>query len=151
MKFILTKELGRLARWLRILGYDTEYDIDGRMVSLIIRALRDERIIVTRNQRLSRHKGVRILHIKEEKVRHQIRELFDKLKVSPDLTRIFCRCVICNTVLNPVDKDTIKYRIPEYVFQTKEDFVMCPVCERVYWSGTHWGKVKALLRELGIV
>ena len=72
MKFILTKELGRLAKWLRILGYDTTYFCQGNPSSLIIQALRDGRIIITRNSHLSKSRGAKTVFIEAEKIKEQM-------------------------------------------------------------------------------
>ena len=82
MKFILTKELGRLAKWLRILGFDAEYFNQDNLSSLIIQALRDERIILTRNQRLPKHAGMKIILIKSEKIKEQMAEILKALKIT---------------------------------------------------------------------
>ena len=148
MKFILTKELGRLAKWLRILGFDTVYFSENNASSLVIQALRDERIILTRNQRLPQTRGVKIVLITQEKIKEQIREILKLLHIAPDAQQMFTRCILCNEVLVDIAKDKVKDKVPEYVFKTQEDFVTCPQCQRIYWQGTHWGNVIATLKEI---
>ena len=148
MKFILTKELGRLTKWLRILGFDTTYFNQNNLSSLIIQALRDDRIIITRNQHLSRPSGIKTILVEGEKIKEQIAEVIKKLDIQPDSNRMFSRCIICNEVLVDIDKETIKDKVPEYVFQTQEDFITCPKCRRIYWQGTHWGKVQKTLEGI---
>ncbi|MCX5703675.1 MAG: Mut7-C RNAse domain-containing protein [Candidatus Omnitrophica bacterium] len=167
MRFLLTRELGRLAKWLRILGFDTVYfnqdnispsttlRTDGErsrtISSLIIQALRDERIIITRNHRLPKSGGIKIVLIKAEKLAEQLPEVLGQLKIKPDPDKMFTRCIICNTELVDVDKEKTRDKVPEYVFQTQDDFISCPECKRIYWSGTHWGNVKNTLEEIGVV
>ena len=148
MKFILTKELGRLAKWLRILGFDTIYFNQDNLSPLIIQALRDDRIILTRNQRLSRPTGIKIVLIKKEKIKEQIYEVLKELNIQPDSQTMFSRCIICNEELVDIKKEKIKDRVPEYVFKTQEDFITCPKCKRIYWQGTHWGNVNKILEEI---
>ncbi len=148
MKFLLTKELGRLAKWLRLLGYDTEYTGEHKASTLIIRALQEGRILITRNHRLPEARGVKALVIENEKIREQVLEVMKLLKIKPASAMMFRRCIICNTGLAPAAKERIKDRVPEYVFQTQEDFVTCPKCRRVYWQGTHWGNVRDTLNEI---
>lgn len=148
MKFILTKELGRLAKWLRILGFDTVYFNQDNLSSLIIQALRDERIILTRNQRLARPSGVKIVLIKAEKIKDQIAEILKELHIRPESEKMFSRCIICNEELVEIEKEKIKDKVPEYVFKTQEDFITCPKCKRIYWQGTHWGNVIKTLEEI---
>lgn len=148
MKFLLTKELGRLVKWLRILGFDAEYYKESNFSTLIIQALRDERIILTRNHRLPEARGVKIVLIKAENIREQITELLKELDIKPDPEAMFTRCIICNEELQSIAKEEIKDKVPEYVFKTQENFITCPKCSRIYWQGTHWGNVLQTLQEI---
>jgi len=148
MKFILSKELGRLVKWLRILGFDTVYFNQDNLSSLIIQALRDERIILTRNQRLPQKGGLEIILIKAEKIKEQVAEILRILKIKPDPKMMFSRCILCNVELTQIAKEKIKDQIPEYVFKTQEDFIACPECGRIYWQGTHWGNVTRIIEEI---
>lgn len=148
--FILTKELGRLSRWLRILGYDSQYFKDDNRGSLIIAALRDNRIILTRNRHLSSLRGVRIVLVKAERIKEQLGEVIKALGLKPEAERMFSRCLLCNVELEAVDKKEVKARVPEYVFETQDYFVSCPACKRIYWSGTHWGNVQKTLAKIGL-
>jgi len=148
MKFILTKELGRLSKWLRILGFDTVYYNQDNLSSLIIQALRDERIILTRNQRLPQARGLKIVLIKNEKIKKQVAEILQTLKIVLEPEMMFSRCILCNTELVYITKEEVKDKVPEYVFNTQEDFLTCPQCNRIYWQGTHWGNVQETLEEI---
>ena len=148
MKFILTKELGRLAKWLRILGFDAFYFNQDNLSSLIIQALREERIILTRNQRLVRPSGVRNVFIKAETIRRQIAEVLQALNIRPDPEMMFSRCILCNEELVGVGKETVRGKVPEYIYKTQEDFITCPKCRRIYCQGTHWGNVVDTLKSI---
>lgn len=148
MKLLLTRELGRLAKWLRILGLDAEYFSADNTSSLIIQALRDSRIIITRNHRLPQAKGIKIILIKHEKIKAQVAEALDLLNLQPQRERMFSRCIICNEELAGISKEEAKDKVPEYVFKTQEDFITCPECKRIYWQGTHWGNVEKTLKEI---
>ena len=148
MKFILTRELGRLAKWLRILGFDSEYFQENNIGSLIIQALRDNRIILTRNLRMHDIYGTKIIYIKSERLPEQVAQLLKELKLGSHSKQMFSRCIICNTELIAVEKEKIQDRVPEYVFATQDNFVTCPQCKRIYWQGTHWGNVKKILEGI---
>jgi hypothetical protein len=148
MKFLLTKELGRLAKWLRILGYDTLYFNQDNLSSLIIQALRDNRIILTRNHRLPQSRGVKIVVIQAERIKEQMSEALKTLKLELDSDKMFSRCIICNEELVDIDKEKLKDKVPEYVFKTQENFVTCPQCKRIYWQGTHWGNVANIIKGI---
>jgi len=148
MKFILTKELGRLAKWLRILGFDTLYFNQDNPGSLIVQALRDERVILTRNQHLPQARGVTIVRISSETLKAQIPQVVKALNIKFDSQRMFTRCILCNEVLTDIEKEQVKNKVPEYVFNTQSDFVRCPKCNRIYWQGTHWGNVVSTLKGI---
>jgi hypothetical protein len=148
MKLLLTRELGRLSKWLRILGFDCEYYNQDNISSLVIQALRDSRIIITRNSRLPKSAGIKIVLIKSEKIKEQVPEVLGALKLKPSRSSMFTRCIICNRELVSVDKIKVKDKVPEYVFDTQENFVTCLKCKRIYWQGTHWGNVTKTLEEI---
>ena len=148
MKFVLTRELGRLVKWLRILGCDAEYFAGGKYSSLIIQALRDNRIILSRNQKLPRSRGIKTVLIENEKIKLQLKEVMEKLGIKPDAEKMFTRCILCNAELTGLDKAGAEGKVPEYVFKAQDKFVSCPKCGRIYWEGTHWGNVKTTLEEI---
>lgn len=148
MKLLLTKELGRLAKWLRILGYDAEYFRESNPASLIIQALRQERIILTRNHRLPASRGIKIITLKTQNLKDQVVEVLRELKIEPQVEQMFSRCTICNKELVGIDKNKIKEKVPEYVYNTQENFFVCTVCNRIYWQGTHWGNAASIIKEI---
>jgi uncharacterized protein with PIN domain len=152
LKFICDDNLGKLAKWLRALGYDTLFQLtieDGEMVSL---ALKEDRVILSRDTRLSRFKiKDKYLLIQSENPLEQLKQVIDhfKLKIEEDL--LFSRCLICNQSLQKVEKEKIKERLYPYVYQTQENFVYCPVCDKIYWAGTHVERMTKRLSEGGII
>jgi uncharacterized protein with PIN domain len=149
MKFLLTRELGRLAKWLRILGFDSRYLGEVSSGSLIIEALREERVILTRNHRLPKSCGVKIIVLEAEKIKEQVQEALNVLKIQPESDKMFRRCILCNEELAETEKENIKDKVPEYVYKTQENFLTCPKCKRIYWQGTHWGNVVETLKDIG--
>lgn len=148
MKFILSKELGKLAQWLRILGFDAEYFQKDNRSSLIVQALRDDRIILTRNHHFPLHLGIRIIQINSEKIKEQVVEVLKALNLPVNKDIMFSRCVICNTALTAIEKKQVKEKIPGYVFETQDSFLSCLKCGRIYWQGTHWGNVLKTMEEI---
>ena len=149
MKFILTPELGRLSKWLRILGFDTVYFNSTNFSALLIQALRDNRIIITRNARLiSKCRVTRTVQVKHDEVTQQLKQVLLELNIKPDKHAMFTRCIMCNTELKAADKQSIKGKVPEYVFKTQDKFFSCASCQRVYWQGTHWGKVASIIKKI---
>jgi hypothetical protein len=129
--------LGRLVRWMRIFGYDVWYQdpVDDPM--LIRMANEEKRVLLTRDTRLIRRRGIgEHLLIQENDPMKQLEEVIRVYPPHPG--RILTRCIRCNTVLNPVDKGEVRNYVPDYVFQTETKFGRCPECCRVFWKGTHY-------------
>jgi len=147
VKFILTKEVGRLCRWLRILGFDAEYFLENNLATLIIKALRENRVIVTRKKKID---DLKVIRVYANDVKEQLREVLIQLELRPDEEKMFTRCVICNKTLEKVEKEEVKEKVPLYVYQTQNEFYQCPSCRRIYWQGTHWGNVKKIIQDLAL-
>lgn len=143
MKFILTDELGRLCKWLRILGFDSRIEKDRR--SLVIDSLKEERTILTRDSKMSRFTGIRVVKIESDFVEQQVAQLIKDLNLKIEKDRLFTRCVLCNECLEDTDRDSVKDRVPEYVFKTQDLFMACPKCGKIYWHGTHWALANKFL------
>jgi len=148
MKVLLTKELGRLAKWLRILGIDAEYTREGTNSSVIIQALREGRMILTRNHHLPASRGIRIIILQQESIKEQLAEALQSLGIALESAQMFTRCTVCNTGLEPIEKNAAQDKVPQYVFETQNEFFTCPQCSRIYWRGTHWGNVRELLDSI---
>jgi len=148
--YIADVMLGKLARWLRILGYDVEYDSHAEDDDLADRVEETGRTLITRDSRLARRRAVR-----DQCVLLTRNDPFDQLKeCMPHLARppgLFTRCVVCNRILEAVDKNAVRSRVPPFVFRTQDRFVRCPACNRIYWPGTHGEQAVKKLRDAGIV
>jgi uncharacterized protein with PIN domain len=128
--------LGTLAKWLRILGYDTVFDpaLDDNQLVRLARA--EDRVLLTRDRELAQRRGLRVLLIASQRLDDQVRQVLDDLQLESN--RAFSRCPVCNELLKPMDWETARSRVPVYVARTQQDFHFCPACQRIYWRGTHW-------------
>jgi len=137
--------LGRLARWMRFLGFDTLYFRDIKDSKLIRIAREQDRCILTRDSRLIKVKGVNnYLLIKANNPFHQIIEVIDALKLSQ--FNPLSRCVVCNGMLTRVmNKHRIKDSVPEFIFLNMNVFLECTECGKIYWEGSHPKKFKEKL------
>ena len=147
MKFLADVMLGRLATWLRLLGYDTAYQHDATDAELARRARIEQRILLTRDVELTRRRGVRAVLLESEQVEDQIRQVFHVLNLTAQ--EAFSRCTECNSLSEEVSEDSARGLVPPYVFHTQERFRRCPRCARVYWRGTHWARIVAQMQDLG--
>jgi uncharacterized protein with PIN domain len=143
MKFAADAMLGKLAKWLRILGYDTSYKSDIEDESLLEAAAREGRFLLTRDTRLiSRLRPGEYLFIRDNAPLDQLRQVFKELGLKADEGLIFSRCTLCNAPLADMDREDARVLVPEYVFMNAESFKNCPSCGRVYWPGTHIKRIR---------
>jgi len=146
MKFLADNMLGRLAIWLRLLGYDTAYHHDATDAQLARIARAENRVLLTRDVELTRRRGVRAILIKSEQAEEQLRQVFHALNLTA--REAFSRCAECNTVLEEVSKESVRGQVPPYVFHTQERYRRCPRCARIYWRGTHWARMVGQMQDL---
>ncbi len=146
-RFIVTKELGKLAKWLRILGYDSVYYDGKETAGLVIQALRDKRVLITRSSALTKYTGVQVVVVRSDHVEEQLEQVTRELGLLLDEELLFQRCVECNAPLEDISKKKVEGKVPEYVFETQERFKRCPQCDKVFWKGTHWDMVKKWLAK----
>jgi uncharacterized protein with PIN domain len=136
--------LGRLARWLRILGYDTAYEKFVIDEHLIQQALRDDRRLLTRDRYLAQRKIIRsrCLLIAGDHLNEQLLELRHALQLDldPSEQRPF-RCANCNAIPKTLLPQEAADLVPPYVALHYDRFAQCPSCRHVYWPGTHWKAV----------
>lgn len=147
--FLLDGMLGSLARWLRILGYDTIYHIDMDDDLLRDEARITERVLVTRDAELYRKaetSGIDVVLIQSEHTTEQLRELV----ASKGLTLIpmNTRCPRCNGGLEIIAKEKIDGRVPLESFNAFDEFWICSECEAIYWCGSHWTQIQETLSKI---
>jgi uncharacterized protein with PIN domain len=133
--------LGRLARWLRLAGYDTAYLADCGDLEVVRLARAEERLILTRDAGLAARKGVRAVMIHSQQVAEQLAQVREQ--VGPPGEDAPARCSACNVPLDPLSAEAARERVPPYVWRTHSHFMACPSCRRVYWPGTHWQAIQA--------
>jgi len=148
-RFAVDRMLGRLARWLRILGHDVAYGPHLRGRTLIDRAREDGRLILTRDTRLVRQQHLPpCLFIESDHFREQLRQVAAAIPLGG--SPLLQRCLDCNTRLEDVSRDRVRERVPPFVWQTAERFLACPRCHHVYWPATHRAHMLRELAALGI-
>jgi uncharacterized protein with PIN domain len=145
MKLLADATLGRLAKWLRILGYDTAHVADTDAHAVMHLARKEDRLILTRSRDLAGRGGVRVLLIASEVLEEQVAQVF--ACVGPATAPAVSRCPICNQRLVEAEPSAVVDRVPPYVRRTQRQFSACVVCDRVYWQGTHWQRMQALIAQ----
>ncbi|MFH0931374.1 MAG: Mut7-C RNAse domain-containing protein [Candidatus Zixiibacteriota bacterium] len=149
MKFICDDNLGKLAKWLRTLGYDTLFSMDIEDTELVSKALKDNRIILSRDTELKRFKSAEknFLLLSSNNPLEQLKEVLRKYNLKPEQENLFTRCMVCNQVLVSVPKKEVENKVPPFVFKTQESFVYCSKCDKLYWGGTHVKNLKKKIIE----
>ncbi len=139
--FILDVHLGKLARILRMLGFDVLYRTDYDDPEIIRIALEERRIILTRDRRMLFNKCITHgywLHSTHSE--EQAREVIDRFDLSRQI-RKFLHCPLCNGLLRSVEKGDILDRLEPLTIQYYSEFYQCPACRQVYWKGTHYDRI----------
>ena len=152
MKFLCDAMLGGLAKWLRAAGYDTYYAREGTDVSdrsLTLKALEEDRVLLTSDGGFLERKPVRDGHVGFMRVPHaplegQLRLVADRF----DLCRRESRCMECNGELEAVTPGAVAERVPPGVRRDHEEFFLCRGCGRVFWHGSHWARISGRLSRV---
>ena len=147
-RFAVDAMLGRLAKWLRILGLDAVYDSALRGPRLLHCAAREGRILLTRDTSLIRRRDVPPhVFIEADDFRSQLRQVLTAFAIDPHAA-LFQRCARCNAVLQAIARATVRERVPPYVLATQTNFLHCPVCDHVYWAATHVDRIRKEIERL---
>ena len=151
MKFIVDNNVGKLAKWLRIMGYDALFfngSDDSRMIAT---ALAEGRVILTRDTQIVKRRVVtsgrlKAILITSDEPELQMHQVVDSLNMDCQF-RPFTVCLECNQPLLEKSKEQVKDLVPSYVFQTQSQYMECPACHRIYWRGTHWQAMTNKLKK----
>ncbi len=151
-RFIVDVNVGKLAKWLRILGYDTLFINpidDGVLVEI---ARRENRVVLTRDTRIAERRvvtngQVQVVVVEGDRVLDQLRFLATEPGLHGPF-KMFSRCIECNVPLEAVERSQVRDRVPPYVYRTQKRYMTCPRCGKIYWPETHWQRMRETAREL---
>jgi len=147
-RFIADAHLGKLARYLRMLGFDTAHVPDIESTHLIERSLGEKRIILTRSPETLKQK--RVTHgywIRHDDPLNQLLEVLHELDLSSQV-KPFTRCMACNGRIQSVEKTDLEGRINPLILQRFSEFRQCPDCGKIYWQGSHHQRMAQLISDL---
>jgi uncharacterized protein len=149
MTFIADTTVGKLVKWLRILGYDTVYWRSEDPQGLLHRARDEGRTLITKDTKLYKDKGsLKALLIQEDNPFLQLQEVVRLFKLPLNKAMFFSRCLICNSQLEMVDPSEAREEVPDYIYHTHRTFSRCPSCRKIYWTGTHYEHMAAVVERL---
>jgi uncharacterized protein with PIN domain len=147
-RFVLDVHLGKLAGYLRMLGFDAAYSNSATDPELAQRAAGEQRILLTRDRGLLMHGSVtRGYWLRETDSRRQAAEIVRRFDLAR-LVRPFTRCMACNAILQTAEPVEVQQRLPARITELYEHFLRCPGCGRIYWQGSHYRRMKAWIAEL---
>jgi len=145
-RFVLDTHLGKLARHLRLAGFDSLWENDFGDEEIVALSVVQKRVILTRDKGILMRRAVERGHfVRETESEKQLSEVVRVFQLEGSL-RPFSRCRICNTLLREVAKESVRGSVPEKVWEQLDSFTECPQCGRIFWRGSHYERLRAMLR-----
>ncbi|MBN2107486.1 MAG: Mut7-C RNAse domain-containing protein [Deltaproteobacteria bacterium] len=149
LRFICDSMLGRLAKSLRMLGFDTLYTHCLTPQQLVQLSMEQQRIILTRRSAcMQSSPTVSCIYIRSNDPDEQLRQVIAASGIVKALIRPFTICLSCNVPLTGLAKEAAAGRVPDYVFTTVDNFAACNACGRVYWKGTHYANMEDRMKKI---
>jgi len=146
--FAADRTLGKLVKWLRILGFDTLFESDVGS-QWFYQHLEPERVLLTRIEKnRSRFADRRPVFIEADDVSGQLRQVVEAVGIAREDVRLFSICLQCNAPIIEVDKQIICGLVPDYIWETHDEFHRCRKCERIFWAGSHTQRSMELVKQL---
>lgn len=147
-RFVADVMLGRLARWLRIAGFDVLYSNNYTDEELIAISSLEQRVLLSRDTRLLIRKPVKeFIFLGSQEIQKQLRQVFETMNITA-LTTPLTRCLGCNEALVETSRESVREYVPEFVYNTQSRFKSCPKCGKIFWAGTHRSAAVQILQRL---
>ena len=150
MKFIADGMLGKLTRWLRMLGHNVKYSNKLDDAQLIMIAKKERRILLTRDLELYQQataKGVDAFYLNGKTEAEKLAQLTQRFKIKLKIDTTTSRCPKCNTQVKPKPKEKVAHKVEKSTFSHYNKFWKCPKCGQIYWQGSHWVRIRRVLRR----
>jgi len=149
LKLIIDGMLGKLARWLRMMGHDVEYPNSRDDSELLTIAKKERRILLTRDFQLYQQaiaKEIDSFYVEGQTEEQRLSELAMRFGISLEIDMATSRCPKCNTQVKPISKEKVAGRVEKSTFEHYTEFWECPKCGQVYWQGAHWTRIRETLK-----
>jgi len=150
LKFIADGMLGKLTRWLRMLGYNVKYSNKLDDAQLITMAKKDKGILLTRDLELYQQataKAVDAFYLQGKTETEKLAELAKRFNIKLDINMATSRCPKCNTKVETISKEEVIGEVEKSTFAHYNEFWKCPKCEQIYWQGAHWTRIQKTLEK----
>ena len=147
IRFAADASLGKLAKWLRLLGFDTLYVRE--IPNSRFMEFGERRILLTRTERIrDQNRSYPLIFIRSNHPFEQLKEVIQALGLISADIRPFSRCIRCDFSIKTVDKESVRDRVPDYTWETCDTFQMCAQCGRIYWPGSHTERCRETIQRL---
>lgn len=146
LRFSADEMLGSLARWLRIMGYDTRYFRNASDTDILEISRSEGRILLTRDRELAERGGKDTVLIESDDVTEQLRQISKIFSIH--MNEEHTRCSLCNAELTPVAPEEIRDSVPQGALDSNDQFFRCTGCGKIYWKGSHWTNIMARLKQV---
>ena len=147
-KFIVDVHLGKLARLLRLTGFNTLYANNYTDKEIVTKAVDDNRIALTRDVGLLKHKAITYGYwLRSQIAEEQLAEIISRFNLLAEI-KTFTRCLVCNGEIVPVSKESIIEKLPANTKEQFNEFYQCEQCKRVYWKGSHYEKMEKFIEQI---
>lgn len=150
MKFVTDGMLGKLTRWLRMMGHDVVYSTSTNDKDLVVMAKEENRILLTRDlelYKLAVGKGIEAFYGEGENEAERLANLSKRFNIDLKIDMSTSRCPKCNTAVRQIPKDKVEDRLKKNTLEHYNEFWMCPNCTQIYWQGAHWTRIKETFQE----
>jgi len=148
LKFIADGMLGKLTRWLRMLGQDVEYSKNAEDTDLLAVAEKENRILLTRDFELYQRalgKNIDAFYVQGSTGEEKLAELAKRYSIPLEIDMSISRCPKCNSLVKPVPHERLKETVEKNTFEHYNEFWQCSKCGQIYWQGAHWTKIEKSL------
>jgi uncharacterized protein len=147
-KFAIDEMLGSLARWLRIMGYDTTYMKAQGDNEILRSSIEEGRVLLTRDEELAARGAPSSLYILSDDLDQQLRQVANAFGLVADENLV--RCTVCNGELELVPKEQLTEQVPKGALDSHHEFFKCKSCGKVYWKGSHWHNIRKRIESLNL-
>ncbi len=154
MRFLADGMLGKLTRWLRMLGHDVEYSPNADDKTLLTKARQNGAILLTRDVELYKtatHNGIDPFFVNGRLQEEQLSEIARRFSIDLKIDMSISRCPKCNAQVKAVTKEEVAEELQTRTLENYDKFWKCPKCGQVYWQGAHWGKIRKTLENARLI
>jgi len=150
VKFVADGMLGKLTRWLRMLGQDVEYSNQMNDSELLETSNKKRKVLLTKDLELYRRaaaRNIETFYVEGRNEAEKVAEIAGRFKIPLTINMEKSRCPACNSRIKPIPKKDVEEKVEKNTFAFYNEFWACPKCTKIYWQGAHWGNIQTTLEK----